>query len=155
MGDLIAVAEEFGHDGWRRFFDQVSQGRVSGTVQVNAEAAEALHDGLWVDVAASSTAGEQPWCFGGAAGGTQVGSAGQVFADQRGERLGHWRWFCPEADAQLVRGQHDRFHGERGDPRRELPVQKQQRPGDAVGKGLTLPGQQLLKPVQALFLGQR
>lgn len=55
-GDLRAVAECL---GWA-FEDEFANGAVSGAEEVDAEIAQAVHDGVGVEVAAGESAGEQP-----------------------------------------------------------------------------------------------
>ncbi len=65
LGDLVAVAELGGQDRCGDMADEVAEGGVGGVEEVDAEAAESVHDRLRVEVLPGAGAGEQPWASAG------------------------------------------------------------------------------------------
>lgn len=62
-GDLVAVAECVRDQWWRCDGQVFVQGGVSCAEQFKAEAAESVHDGVWVEVLACPGSGEEPGAF--------------------------------------------------------------------------------------------
>ena len=60
VSDLVAVAEEFGDQGRGYFGDEVLDGGVAGSQQVNAEFAQPEHDRLGVKVFPGAGSREKP-----------------------------------------------------------------------------------------------
>lgn len=83
---------------WRER-DEVVQGAVSTAAHVDPEAAKGVHDGLRMQVAAGSVAGEQ--IHGVGAGGLQVGAMFEEFVNQHGEWRGNGCGIGAEANPQL------------------------------------------------------
>jgi hypothetical protein len=85
MGDLVAVAEHFGHQRRRHFCDQPAQCWIACAQEVDSELPKPLHECVGVDMTAGTVSGEKPLALG-TAGGAQVRSGGRVSLS-RGERL--------------------------------------------------------------------
>ena len=78
--DLGAVAEGFGYERRRALEDQLADGTVAGAEEVDPEIAEAIHDGVGVEMAPGEGAGEEPWAVGPSAR-TKIRTSGEVLPD--------------------------------------------------------------------------
>jgi hypothetical protein len=103
LGDLVAVAEKFGHERRGNLRDEIANRGVTTAEQVNAEVPEPFHDRSWIDVLAWVRTREKPWCAGAAAGSAEVGAIVQVMSEQTGEWLWNWDRFSPKGNAHFFR----------------------------------------------------
>lgn len=145
------VAELAGDDGGGRPLDEVAQGAVPASAQVDAERSESDGEGVGVQVLPGSATREQPRAPGVC--GAAVGQALEVLQQELRERVGDCGGFVAEQEDRSVGGGEELVAVQGGDADEWLGVERQQDGRDAVGERVGLADQATTEPVEPLLVG--